>query len=289
MNKKAKLKLSIQDQQGLREFSLDGNGPWTIGRGEDAEVTLQEKRSSRRHARITAESGTLLIEDLKSTNGTLLNGKPLTEKTRLRSDSVIAIGESRIQIVKPAEKVMPKEAETPDRKPSSRGASSTRPSRNKSRRKESSPAGTLLLIVGALLATGWLLSTQMGGDSGQETTEVSSLTPSTEENVPAQVMGDSELSIPTLQPLDDLTQTQPASAVNLEEDSFSVPARGNSFDADSRFDVDLDQFHDAADSETPVSDAKIISPETESRGALELLILDEAWPPSERIIAYEFH
>ena len=61
MNKKAKLKLSIQDQQGLREFSLDGNGPWTIGRGEDAEVTLQEKRSSRRHARITAESGTLLI------------------------------------------------------------------------------------------------------------------------------------------------------------------------------------------------------------------------------------
>ncbi|MGB1397015.1 MAG: FHA domain-containing protein, partial [Planctomycetota bacterium] len=119
MNKKAKLKLSIKDQQGRREFSLDGNGPWIIGRGEEAEVTLLEKRSSRRHARITVESGNLLIEDLKSTNGTLLNGKPLTEKTRLRPDSVIAIGESRIQFAKPAEKVTPKAAETPDRKTAS--------------------------------------------------------------------------------------------------------------------------------------------------------------------------
>lgn len=289
MSNKPKLKLSIKDQQGRREISLGGNGPWVIGRGEDVEVTLLEKRSSRRHARITVESGTLLIEDLKSTNGTLLNGKPLTEKTRLRSDSVIAIGDSRIQFAKPAEKVMPKEAGTPERKPTSQGAGPSRPSRSRARRKESSPAGTILLIVGALLATGWLLSTQFGGDAEQEPTKVSSLTPSTEEKVSSPVSGDSELSIPTLQPLDDLTQTQPVSTADLEEDYLSVPKRGNSFDANSRFDVDLDQFHDAEDSETPVSDAKVISPETESRGTLQLLILDEAWPPSERIIAYEFH
>ena len=51
----------------------------------------------------------------------------------------------------------------------------------------------------------------------------------------------------------------------------------------------MDQFHDSADSETAESEARVIEPLQDPGGKLQFMILDEAWPPSERIIAYEFH
>ncbi len=50
--------------------------PVTLGRG-DVEIRLGDPFASSRHARITRQGRTLVVEDLGSTNGTLLNGEPL--------------------------------------------------------------------------------------------------------------------------------------------------------------------------------------------------------------------
>src|SRR2546425_12945830 len=57
----------------------------TLGRALDADVRINDVRASRLHARITTESDEATGEarysltDLGSTNGTLLNGRPITQ------------------------------------------------------------------------------------------------------------------------------------------------------------------------------------------------------------------
>src|SRR6478672_5381398 len=61
--------------------------PITIGRDPKIELPLQDEGVSRRHCRIyfDKEKGTFFIEDLGSTNGTLLNGKALVGTKQLEA------------------------------------------------------------------------------------------------------------------------------------------------------------------------------------------------------------
>jgi hypothetical protein len=65
----------------------------TLGRGE-VEIQLQDPFASSRHARITRQGRTLVIEDLGSTNGTYLNGDLLNGPTPLHDGDTIRIGDS---------------------------------------------------------------------------------------------------------------------------------------------------------------------------------------------------
>ncbi len=59
-------------QAGLTYVLADGD---TIaGRGADCDIFLGDVTVSREHARFSAESGTLRVQDLGSTNGTYVNG-----------------------------------------------------------------------------------------------------------------------------------------------------------------------------------------------------------------------
>jgi len=49
----------------------------TIGRGSDCDIVLDASDVSRRHARISWNSGVARIEDMGSTNGTFVNGDPV--------------------------------------------------------------------------------------------------------------------------------------------------------------------------------------------------------------------
>src|SRR5215470_15071586 len=57
----------------------------TLGRALDADIRVNDSRASRLHARITTEYGEISdethyrLKDLGSTNGTILNGKPIKE------------------------------------------------------------------------------------------------------------------------------------------------------------------------------------------------------------------
>ena len=63
----------------------------TIGRNNNCDIQINNLGVSKKHATITRQNGNYYIEDLKSTNGTLLNNEPVT-KASLSGKDVIMIG-----------------------------------------------------------------------------------------------------------------------------------------------------------------------------------------------------
>ena len=66
-----------------------------MGRVTACDVVVADAKASRRHARLIAESGVVEIEDLESSNGTLLNGRPI-DRRMLRDGDRIEIGKTVI-------------------------------------------------------------------------------------------------------------------------------------------------------------------------------------------------
>jgi hypothetical protein len=77
---------------GEERFELSGRGV-TIGRGADCELPVADDRISTRHCRVWANGGDWMIEDLKSTNRTFVNGEPVADQPRrLRHGDVVRLG-----------------------------------------------------------------------------------------------------------------------------------------------------------------------------------------------------
>jgi two-component system cell cycle response regulator len=84
----------VLEGRDLRRVHLLDRESTTIGRGTECDIVLDDAGCSRRHARALCKGGspaeTVWIEDLGSTNGTLLNGerlvgrRPLSEHDRVR-------------------------------------------------------------------------------------------------------------------------------------------------------------------------------------------------------------
>ena len=66
-----------------------------IGRGSEADITVDDTGTSRKHVEVLWDGKRGQVNDLGSTNGTRLNGQPLTQAP-LPPDSVIEIGRTRI-------------------------------------------------------------------------------------------------------------------------------------------------------------------------------------------------
>jgi hypothetical protein len=66
-----------------------------IGRGSEADVTVDDTGTSRKHVEILWDGTRAQVNDLGSTNGSKLNGQPVTQAP-LPPDSVIEIGRTRI-------------------------------------------------------------------------------------------------------------------------------------------------------------------------------------------------
>lgn len=65
--------------------------PLVIGRGEDCEIIIPDRKISRHHARLVPGSQGILLEDLDSKNGTHYNGKPLKGSVTLNDGDLIQI------------------------------------------------------------------------------------------------------------------------------------------------------------------------------------------------------
>ncbi len=64
-----------------------------IGRSQENDLVLDgDLTASRRQARITRSGDCYFLEDLASTNGTLLNGKPIHGRALLTNDDVLNLG-----------------------------------------------------------------------------------------------------------------------------------------------------------------------------------------------------
>jgi hypothetical protein len=88
-------KLRVGTAAGLRDGSAyDLSEGAVLGRGEQADIQLQDTFASSRHARLVPEGEVIVIEDLGSTNGTYLNGEPLRGPQPLHAGDKIRIGDS---------------------------------------------------------------------------------------------------------------------------------------------------------------------------------------------------
>jgi hypothetical protein len=70
---------------------LEGQGPWSIGRSEENDIVIQDPNVSRRHARLSRSENGFVVEDLGSTNGTLLDGAPI-DRERIEDGDELTFG-----------------------------------------------------------------------------------------------------------------------------------------------------------------------------------------------------
>ena len=76
------------DERELQECAV-GTHPVSIGRLPDNNVVIDNPAVSGRHARVYREGNHYVLEDLKSTNGTFVNDKPIARHTLLEGDVVL--------------------------------------------------------------------------------------------------------------------------------------------------------------------------------------------------------
>ena len=74
----------------------------TIGRLSDNDLQLDDASVSGRHAEIVIEDGGAILRDLNSTNGTQLQGAPLTGEHPLHEGDEIYLGNVRAVFMTPA-------------------------------------------------------------------------------------------------------------------------------------------------------------------------------------------
>jgi pSer/pThr/pTyr-binding forkhead associated (FHA) protein len=65
-----------------------------LGRGDQADIVLEDSFASTSHARLMPHGEVIVLEDLGSTNGTYLNGEPLRGAQPLHAGDRIRIGDS---------------------------------------------------------------------------------------------------------------------------------------------------------------------------------------------------
>lgn len=67
----------------------------TIGRGKECDLVLEDTVASRKHCQVRRWAGSFLLEDLKSKNGTYVNGNKVASHT-LKDGDLISVGESQL-------------------------------------------------------------------------------------------------------------------------------------------------------------------------------------------------
>ncbi len=93
---------SVRVMQGFFEgLELPVDRDWmVIGRGRGADLVITEPTISRAHAAIGYDGEVFFVEDLRSTNGTSVNGKRKA-RTQLNSGDEIQLGKLRLRVTLP--------------------------------------------------------------------------------------------------------------------------------------------------------------------------------------------
>jgi FHA domain len=88
-------KLRVGSGAGLRAgAAYDLSEGALLGRGDQADIVLEDSFASSRHARLVPHGDVIVLEDLGSTNGTYLNDEPLRGPQPLHPGDRIRIGDS---------------------------------------------------------------------------------------------------------------------------------------------------------------------------------------------------
>ncbi|HEX5593133.1 MAG TPA: FHA domain-containing protein [Solirubrobacterales bacterium] len=77
---------------GGQRFDLIGG--LSIGRSKEADIRIDDRYASSLHARVFSREGRFYVEDMNSTNGTLLNGATLNGEAELIDGDAVQIGDT---------------------------------------------------------------------------------------------------------------------------------------------------------------------------------------------------
>jgi hypothetical protein len=75
------------------------DGQFAVGRNASCQLSLDDPLVSRRHAVLTVSKDGVVVEDLKSRNGVLVNGKRIEQPTTLRAGDKILIGSQEMMLL----------------------------------------------------------------------------------------------------------------------------------------------------------------------------------------------
>ena len=92
-------KLVISDDEGKTTAVPLVREEITIGRKEGNTIRLTDRNVSRRHAKLQKQSGTYLLQDLGSYNGTIINGTRVSDTRSIKHGDQIVIGDYKLAIV----------------------------------------------------------------------------------------------------------------------------------------------------------------------------------------------
>ncbi len=82
----------------LRGVSIVVRGPVIVGRSPGADIVIGAGYVSARHARFSLMGQNLFVEDLGSTNGTMVNKQLITAPTALKNNDVVTVGDVSIRV-----------------------------------------------------------------------------------------------------------------------------------------------------------------------------------------------
>lgn len=82
---------------GSRRVELP-EGELVVGRSRDCDLVIRDASVSRAHTLISVVAGRVTVQDLGSSNGTLVNGDPVREETEVRAGDQLRLGRMRLAV-----------------------------------------------------------------------------------------------------------------------------------------------------------------------------------------------
>ena len=87
------IKLTLTEKGGEPKVLTFDKDEITIGRVSGNDIVLAKGNISKRHSRLTMRAGEMEIADLKSTNGTYVNGRKITGPTPIAASDRVYVGD----------------------------------------------------------------------------------------------------------------------------------------------------------------------------------------------------
>ena len=84
--------LIVSDDEGVQQRVPVSVAPLTIGRVPPSDLVLADSSVSRTHCQVRLVEGQAMAADLRSTNGTFVDGRRIAEATPLQHGSVLQVG-----------------------------------------------------------------------------------------------------------------------------------------------------------------------------------------------------
>jgi hypothetical protein len=92
-------RLRVGNAAGLRAGSAyDLSDGAVLGRGDSADIRLQDTFASSSHARLVPQGEVIVLEDLGSTNGTYLNDRKVASPVEVHAGDVVKVGKTVLEL-----------------------------------------------------------------------------------------------------------------------------------------------------------------------------------------------